>query len=131
MYSVIRFTVDKDKIPQLEQIGLSMNELKAETYGGLGPHGNHFACSIADSLEWYDHKIELANFLKTFYKQIKDAYEFGAYITFDIAVYTEDIAPIITVIPFDLEILDILNKNNIEIEVSIYISRDDIKSLVS
>lgn len=131
MYSVIRFTIDdKDKIPQLEQIGLSMNELEAETYDGIRkPKGDGFVCDISFSDEWYDHKIELINFLKTFPKQIKDAHELGVRITFDTAVDTEDIEPFITVVPFDLEMLDFLNKSNVKIEVSIYISRDNIKSL--
>src|SRR5581483_3948917 len=91
MYSIIRFTVQADRLTELEEVGKEMNALIAGTYRGLRRAGDGFACDLSSSEDWREHQNAAKQFLGMFGSHITRAHQIGARTTIDMSLGREDL----------------------------------------
>jgi hypothetical protein len=120
MYSIARFTADKDNLAKLEEIGRSMNGVRPGVYQGLRRAGDGFACDLASGGNWREHQRSATDFVKDFGLHIGQVHHLGGRTTVDMSLGTEDLAKPIESLHFGVEFLELLSKNTIALEVTIY-----------
>ena len=92
MYTVVRFIIDPARAEQLVEVGNRMNVIDPDVFGGLRARGDGFAADIESSDTWRDHLSEIDGFCEMHGASIRSAVELGATVTFDVAIYPEDLA---------------------------------------
>jgi hypothetical protein len=126
MYTVIRFTLARERAHELSPVGERMNETTAGVFEGIRAAKDGFACSVHDSDLWVDHQHAIASFISVYRKHIREAIELGAVVTFDVAVAPEDLSAqrwaLILNCPPDL-VAEIASSGT-ALEISIYRGRE-------
>lgn len=89
MLSILRFTIDEERVDDLLTIG---NTIEAAEPNTVEPRKlrDGFTCTIEDSDFWAHHLKELTAFVTKHATPIRDAIALGARVTFDVAIDPED-----------------------------------------
>ena len=90
MYSVLRFTIERERVGELLAIGQAMNVVERGIYEGPRRAGDGFACDVARSERWSDHVGEVRELVRTHGPSIHEAVARGARVTFDVAIDADD-----------------------------------------
>ena len=102
MYTVVRFTSGTSPSDVLERLGEAINKVIPGAFAGLRHAGDGFACEVADSDRWEEHRSAILNFIHCAARVIGEAIEAGADVCIDVAIEPEDIeAAVVSVFLID------------------------------
>lgn len=126
MYTVARFSCQREDIKLAIEIGEMMNLIESGIYRGIRRKADGFACDVSESLEWSSQKDAMTSFMRRFERPIGQAIQKGISVSFDVAVGAEDrVERILTSLWIDVEFMTSLVKNGVDLEVSIYPGPED------
>ncbi len=121
MYSIIRFTASPEMSKNIVAIGEAMNAVRPGVFTGPRRAADGFACSLATSSQWLEHREAITLFLREFAEPIRDSVQAGAAVTIDVAIEPEDRSEGTTlVVRFDQVLMKLLASMDIALEVSYY-----------
>jgi hypothetical protein len=120
MYSIIRFTMEREKLCELEQLGMKMNEVRPGTFEGLRRRGDGFAVELLPDATWSEQRSSVLEFLVTLRNELSMAIALGARVTLDVAIEPEDYAHPGSSLLFDLHLVRELATLGVELEVTVY-----------
>jgi len=120
MYTIIRFTSQEEALSELDKIGVDMNRVRPGTYTGLRRRGDGFACDIWKGSDWMDHERSALEFVTIFSRHVEQAQKIGAQVTVDMALRSDDLKRPIASVHFSAELLRMLGKNEVALEMTIY-----------
>jgi hypothetical protein len=126
MYSIVRFTLPKDRAHELIPIGERMNGREPNVFSGLRRAKDGFACEICSTDRLEDHLQDVEDFLCVHRASVDEAVALGATVTFDIALGGNDkpaSAPYLS-LPFQPEFLRLLAEAKARLEITLYAGRD-------
>jgi hypothetical protein len=90
MYSVIRFTLPKERAHELVPIGERMNERQPGVFTGLRRAGDGFACDVSRADDWAAHVVAARELVGLHAEVIREAISIGARVTLDVALGDDD-----------------------------------------
>jgi hypothetical protein len=120
MYSIFRFTIDRTRLGELDEIGRDMNILTPKIYQGLRRAGDGFACDLSWSKSWRDHQKAATDFISLFQGHIRQALAIGALTAVDMALRGEDLSVPVKSVHFGANFLQVLASAGVDLEITVY-----------
>jgi hypothetical protein len=122
MYSVIRFTLPKERAHELLPIGARIDERQPGAFTGLRRAGDGFACDVSRAKDWTAHVAAARELVGLHAEVIRDAVSIGARVTLDVALGDDDrrASSIALSIVCPPDLLRLLGEANVVFVVSVY-----------
>lgn len=90
MYTVVRFTSEFVPRDVFDRLGGALNQVLPGAFTGLRHAGDGFACEIADSDRWENHRAAILVFIDRAGPTIGEALQGGVDVCVDVAIEPED-----------------------------------------
>jgi hypothetical protein len=122
MYTVVRFTIQQDRLHELLDIESDIGRIRPDVRVGKRKAGDGIVCDVSTSAFWWEHRCAILSFVNDCSEVLRRATARDALVAVDVAVEPEDretSGPIIGV-GCDVEFMTALVAHGIALEVSVY-----------